>query len=113
MHRSRLPKIFAKPKKLSDWENFKQRNYFVQLRNQARKACFIKLQNMDVVKKKFWKTKKSNDQSRKIIFKEQNEIISDECKVTEIFMDYFNNMTETIDLPKYDARHTAYVDINK
>ena len=38
---------------------------------------------------------------KKIILKEQDQIIS-ERKVTEIFMDYFNNVTKTIDVPKYD-----------
>ena len=27
-------------------------------------------------------------------------------------MDYFNNVTETIDVPKYDLPNKAYVDIN-
>ena len=29
-----------------------------------------------------------------------------------IFMDYFNNVTKTIGVPKYDAPDKAYVDIN-
>ena len=45
----------------------------------------------------------------KIILKKQNEMISDERKVAEIFMDYFNNVTETIDVPKYDLPDKAYV----
>ena len=49
---------------------------------------------------------------KKIILKEQDEIISDERKVAEIFMDYFNNVTKTIDVPKYDPPDKAYVDIN-
>ena len=53
MRRSRL---FTKSEKRSDWEDFrKQPNYYVRLRNQARKAYFNKLQNTYVDKKKFWK----------------------------------------------------------
>ena len=69
-------------------------------------------------RKKFLKTigpffsQKSNKQAKNIILKEQNEIISDERKVAEIFMDYFNNVTETIDVPKYDTPDKAYIDIN-
>ena len=49
---------------------------------------------------------------QKIILKEQNEIISDERIVAVIFMDYFNNATETIDVPKYDPPDKAHIDIN-
>ena len=49
---------------------------------------------------------------QKITLKEQDEIISDERKVAKIFMDYFNNVTKTIDVPKYDPTDKAYVDIN-
>ena len=51
---------------------------------------------------------------KKIILKEQDEIISDERKVAEILMDYFNNVTKTIDVSKYDppTPDKAYVDIN-
>ena len=67
-------------------------------------------------KKKFWKTigpffRKNLINGKKIILKEQDEIIS-ECKVAEIFMDYFDNVTKTIDVPKYDPSDKAYVDIN-
>ena len=58
------------------------------------------------------KSQKCNKRAKKITLKEQNEIISDERKVAEIFMDYFNNVTETIDVPKYDPPDEAYVDIN-
>ena len=68
-------------------------------------------------KKKFWKTigpffSQNSNKREKIILKEQDEIISDERKVAEIFMDYFNNVTKTIDVPKYDPPDKAYVDIN-
>ena len=69
-------------------------------------------------KKKFWKTigpffsQKSDKRAKKIILKEQNEIISDERKVAEIFMDYFNNVTEATDVPKYYPPDKAYVNIN-
>ena len=46
------------------------------------------------------------------MLKEQDEIISDERKIAKIFMDYFNNATKTIDVPKYDPADKAYVDIN-
>ena len=59
MSRSRLFNIFTKSKKRSDWEDFrKQQNYYVWLRNQARKAYFNKLQNTDVDKKKSQKCNK-------------------------------------------------------
>ena len=32
--------------------------------------------------------------------------------MAEIFTDYFNNVTETTDVPKYDPPNKAYVDIN-
>ena len=109
MRRSRLFNIFTESKKRSDWENFrKQQNYCVRLRNQARKAYFNKLQHTDVDKKKFWKTigpffsQNLTNGQKKIILREQDEIISDERKVAEIFMDYFDNVTKTIDVPKYD-----------
>ena len=88
-------------------------NYCVRLRNQARKAYFNKLQNTYVDKKKFWKTigpflpQKSNKQSKKIILKEQNELVSEERKVEEIFRDYFSNITETINVPNYDPPDKA------
>ena len=41
------------------------------------------------------------NRQKKIILKEQDEIIS-ERKVAKIFMDYFNNVTKAIDVPKYD-----------
>ena len=119
MHRSKLLNIFTESKKRSDWEDFrKQRNYCVTPQNQAHKAYFNKLQSTDMDKKKFCKkigpffSQKSNKRAKKITYKEENEIMSDERKVAEIFMNYLTNVTETIDLPKYDPPDKAYVDIN-
>ena len=74
----------------------------ITLRNQALKAYFNKLQNTDTEKKKLWKTfrllfsQKSNELAKKSHLKNKMKPYLMNAKSPEIFMEYFNNVTETI-----------------
>ena len=52
---------------------------------------------------------KSIKQARKIIFLEKNEIVSDDREVADVFMKYFNTITESTDIPKYDPIGKEYL----
>ena len=63
-----------------------------------------------------WTRRHSGKQSdpsfpRKLINGGGKSYLRNKMKAEEIFMDYFKNVTDTIDVPKYDPPDKAYVDI--
>ena len=106
MNRSRCKNIFFKNKTVENWEKYRRlRNDCVKLTNKVKKEYF---RNLDIRSvndnKKFWKIVKpnfseKNSKSSKIILVENDEIITDNKRSTEIMNDYFVNITKELNIP--------------
>ena len=65
------------------------------------------MQSCNMSKNNFWKTlgpffsDKTVKKAKKILLIENNEIISDDHKVAEIFSKYFSQVTDSLDIPEY------------
>ena len=108
MRRSKLLNTFQKTKLSADWEKYrKQRNYCFKLCNEARKTYFNNMQSCNMSKNNFWETlgpsfsEKTVKKTKKILPIEENEIISDDHKLAEIFSKYFSQVTDSLDIPEY------------
>ena len=108
MRRSKVLNTFQKTKLSADWEKYcKQRNYCLKLHNKARKTYFNNMQSCNISKNNFWKTlgpffsDKIVEKAKKVLLIEDNEIISDDHKVAEIFSKYFCQVTDSLDIPEY------------
>ena len=104
MLRSRLRNKYNQKKVAESWNNFRrQHNPCLKLFRQEKKRYY---ENLDVTlitdNKKFWKTVKPlfsdkiKNQS-KIVLVENDEVISDDCQVTEIFNNHFATITDPVD----------------
>ena len=118
MRRSKLLNIFQKTKLSADWEKYrKQRNYCLKLRNKARRTYFNNMQSGNMSKNNFWKTlgpffsDKIVKKAKKILLIENNEIISDNHKVAEIFSKYFSQVTDSLDIPEYTPPNKDFLQI--
>ena len=116
MIRSRLKNLFRKNKTIENWEKYKkQRNYCVNLLRKTKKSYLSKLNVKDISdNKRFWKTIKPffNDKglnTNKILLKENDDLISDESSVANIFNDFFTNTASNLQL-KNDFK--SYKDFN-
>ena len=107
MNRSRYKNKFFKNKTVENWENFRRlRNDCVKLTNKIKKDYFRNLNIRSVNdNKRFWKTIKpnfseKNSKTSKIILVENDEIITDNKRNTEIMNDYFVNITKKLNIPE-------------
>ena len=117
MHRSKLKNIANKTKDTNDIKNYKkQRNKCVFLNKEARKNS---MKNVDVRgirnTKNFWKTYKpylSHNQviDDKIILVEKNKIISDDSIISEIFNEYFTNITNSLNISRWPSDNKTETD---
>ena len=68
-------------------------------------------------KNNFWKTlgpvfsDKNVEKAKKILLIEENEIISDNHKVAEIFSNYFSQVTDSLDIPEYIPLNKDFLQI--
>ena len=103
MLRSRLRNKHNKSRTAENWNNYrKQRNRCVKLFRQAKKDYYGKLDiNLVTDNRKFWKTVKPAlsdkcQSNNKIVLVEDDEIISDDIEVAEIFNRFFVTVTESL-----------------
>ena len=103
MLRSRLRNKHNKSRTAENWNNYrKQRNRCVKLFRQAKKDYYSKLDiNLVTDNWKFWKTVKPAlsdkfQSNNKIVLVEDDEIISDDIEVAEIFNRFFVTVTESL-----------------
>ena len=103
MKRSKLKNIANKTKSPEDFACYKkQRNLVVNMNRQARKSYFtgtISGTNC------FWKAvkpyfgSKSSDCEERILLVENNEVVNNEGELSFIFNQYFNRITDDLDIP--------------
>ena len=107
MNRSRCKNAYFRNKSTENWEKYRVlRNECVKLTKKVKREYFANL-NMNCIKdnRTFWKTvkgnftNKNNDNGKKIILVENNDIISENTKVAEIMNNYFVNITEDLNIP--------------
>ena len=103
MLRSRLKNKHNNSRTVENWNNFrKQRNRCVKLFRQAKRDYYNKLDiNLVTDNRKFWKTVKPAlsdkcQSNNKIVLVEDDEIISDDTEVAEIFNSFFVTVTESL-----------------
>ena len=75
------------------------------------------MQAANVNKTNFWKTigpffsNKSVKQAKKLILIEQNDIVSDDSKVAEIFSKHFSEITKSLNIPEYAPKDKNFTKI--
>ena len=110
MNRSRCKNTYFKNKTVENWENYRKlRNECVKLTKKVKKEYFENL-NINSVNdnKTFWKTIKpfftdKNKNNGKIVLVENKEIIMENRINAEIMNEYFVNITQTLDIPKFET----------
>ena len=106
MHRSRLKNIYIRKRNDKNWENNKQRNFFVDLLRKTKTEYFKNLNVKDLSdNRKFWKIMKpyfSNKglNSNKLLMKERGNLVSDEKEPATIMNNFFINITKDLKLKK-------------
>ena len=115
MHRSKLLIAFNRTKKLQDWEKHrKHKNSCVKLKNKAKTQYFSKLGPCNMHRNNFWRTlgpffsNKKAETSTKTILSEDNKTISDDREIAEVFGNYFNSITQLIEVPYYEPPDDNY-----
>ena len=119
MKRTKLRNKYLKDR--SDKNNLafkKQRNLCVSLLKKAKKDYFGNLKSSDICdNKKFWKSVKPlfNEQqvsTDKITLIENEAIVSEDSRISEIFADYFGNIVPNLDIApyEYDSEQTNSLD---
>ena len=107
MSRSRCKNAYFRNKTAENWEKYRKlRNECVKLTKKVKREYFANL-NMNCIKdnRTFWKTikvnftNKNDNNTKKIILVENDDIISDNSKVAEIMNNYFVNITEDLNIP--------------
>ena len=111
-HRSKLKNIYNKYRTEDNCANYKkQRNFFINLLRKTKTEYFQKLNVKDLSdNRKFWKTIKpffSNKglNSKKLMLKENNRLITEEKELATVINTFFVNTTESLDLKKDDDSH--------
>ena len=101
--RSRLRNRHNKSRTAENWNSFrKQRNRCVKFFRQAKKDYYSKLDiNLVTDNRKFWKTVKPAlsdkcQSNNKIVLVKDDEIISDDIEIAEIFNRFFVTVTESL-----------------
>ena len=75
------------------------------------------MQAANVSKNNFWKPigplfyNKSVEQAKKLILKEQSEIVSDDNKFVEIFSKSFSEITKSFTIPEYAPKDNNFTEI--
>ena len=113
MNRSRLKRIYNKNKRYQDWENYKnQRNLCYSLLRRTKKQYFNNINLKDISdNKKFWKCvtpyfSEKGSASTKLMLIENEEILTNESMVANVFNDFFLNVTADIDIKRYPCMKT-------
>ena len=108
MDRSRCKNNYFKNRTVENWEKYRKlRNECVKLTKNVKREYFENLNTNSVNNNKtFWKTIKpfftdKNKQNGNILLVENNEIIMDNKINAEIMNEYFVNITQTLDVPKF------------
>ena len=110
MHRSRLKNIYIRKRNDKNWENNKQRNFFVDLLRKTKTEYFKNLNVKDLSdSRKVWKTTKlyfSNKglNSNKLLLKEKGNLVSDEKELATIMNNFFINITKDLEELKKDSK---------
>ena len=113
MKRSRLKNQALKTKLPGDWANYKiQRNLVVSLNRKSKKTLFNSL-NPVSQNQGFWKTCKpyfsdKNVVEERILLVEGNKIVSDDKELSSVFNTYFNTITNTLSIPKWNAEFNCH-----
>ena len=104
MLRSKLKNKANRTKNALDLEQFRrQRNFVVTLNRKTKRSFFADTQHSQ---EGFWKAvspyfgKKSGVSEERILLVEDNNIISDESKLSTIFNSYFNSITDSLKIPE-------------
>ena len=111
MKRSHLKSIANKTKKSNDMQAYKkQRNVVVNLNKKAKRNLFNSIEvSPNQGSKTFWKvckpllSTKSNSGVGRILLIENNDILSDDKSIATVFNEYFNCITNNLDLEKWDT----------
>ena len=113
MKRSRLKRIYNRNKRYQDWENYKnQRNLCYSLLRRTKKQYFNNINLKDISdNKKFWKCvtpyfSEKGSASTKLMLIENEEILTNESKLANVFNDFFLNVTADIDIKRYPCMKT-------
>ena len=111
MTRSRLKNIYLKTRDNENWDKYKkQRNFCTNLLRKTKNDYFRCLNIKDLNdNKKFWKKVKPffSDKSletNNIILKGKDELITDSSTLTNLFNNYFINITNTLKLKKSPSK---------
>ena len=109
MKRSRLRNKYLKDRTKENHTAYKkQRNKCVSLLRQTKKSYFGNLKSSDVCdNKKFWKSLKPLFNERAIstdtiTLIEENDMVSDDAKVSEIFNEFFGSAVKNLEIPPYE-----------
>ena len=112
MKRSRLKNIANKTKNPEHVAAYKrQRNLVVNLNRQAKRSFLGQAKQKD-----FWKICKPNFSDKtglnkeRIILVENGEILNDDSVTAEVFNNYFNRITDGLDLPPHPIKPPASTD---
>ena len=113
MKRSKLKRIANKTKRPEDMQNYRsQRNLVVKMNRKAKVALFDSI-NIDSTKRDFWKmnkklfSSKCNAMNERIQLIEKNDLVTDDKQLSSIFNEYFNKITDSLDIRKW---HTADIE---
>ena len=105
MKRSKLETKYNKKRNYENWSLYqKQRNYCLSLLRKTKKAYFEKLNIKEIGDNKtFWKTtwpyfSDKDNKSSKITLVENNIVIADKKRVSELMNKYFINITKNLNL---------------
>ena len=105
MKRSKLKNKYDKKRNYENWSLYKkQRNYCLSLLRKTKKAYFEKLNIKEIGDNKtFWKTtwpyfSDKDNKSSKITLVENNIVIADKKRVSELMNKYFINITKNLNL---------------
>ena len=105
MKRSKLRNTFNKKRSSENWQNYKrQRNICSNILKSTKKTFFETLNTNEITdNRKFWKTVKPffTDKCKttnNIILTEKNETLNDNKKISNIFNEYFTNITKGLNL---------------
>ena len=106
MRRSRLKNIANATGSSEDLRAYKrQRNLVVNQNRKDKKSYFLKLEK-ERMNKDFWNTvkplfskKAENNVKQKILLLEDNDICNEDSKIADIFNNYFNRITDNLNIP--------------
>ena len=105
MERSKLRNTFNKKRSSENWQDYKRQHNICSNILKSTKKTFFETLNINEItdNKKFWKTVKpfftdKYKTSNNIILAEKNETLNDNKKMSNIFNEYFTNITKGLNL---------------